>query len=224
VQHVFDPQTRDRANGKPRILISDGFGTHESLELMKFCYENHVILCRIPSHTDRVLQEMHQARPEIRIAVPTESNLYPCDELMTTPVTSESLTVLFNQIEKDTRALDGPCKHRLRKLADAAEKVFAERALLRDENQLLFSQNNEKRSRQLAGSKIAGTAKVMGYDDILEAQKKRREKVGAAERSKRRQTASSSNKEPNLQRHEKEKAEREIQGWDIAEYCSVLQF
>jgi len=31
-------------------------------------------------------------------------------------------------------------------------------------------------------------------------------------------------KEFNLQCHEKEKAEREIQGWDLADYCSVLQF
>lgn len=56
VRDVFDPLTRDRANGKPRILINDGFGTHESLELMKFCFENNIILCRLPSHTSHKLQ------------------------------------------------------------------------------------------------------------------------------------------------------------------------
>lgn len=56
IRHVFDPQTKERANGKPRVLINDGFGTHESLELMKFCFENSIILCRLPSHTSHKLQ------------------------------------------------------------------------------------------------------------------------------------------------------------------------
>jgi hypothetical protein len=36
--------------------MNDGFGTHESLELMTFCYENNIILCRLPSHTSHKLQ------------------------------------------------------------------------------------------------------------------------------------------------------------------------
>ena len=48
---VFDPQTRAKANGKPRVLISDGFGTHETLEILEFGLENNIILCRLPSHT-----------------------------------------------------------------------------------------------------------------------------------------------------------------------------
>ena len=40
----------------PRILINDGFGTHESLELMKFAHKNNIILCRLPSHTSHKLQ------------------------------------------------------------------------------------------------------------------------------------------------------------------------
>ena len=56
IQHVFGPATRSRANGKPRILISDGFAPHESLEVMTFCFENNIILCRLPSHTSHKLQ------------------------------------------------------------------------------------------------------------------------------------------------------------------------
>jgi hypothetical protein len=56
VQHVFDPQTRDRAGDRPRLLICDGFGTHESLEILKFCFANRIILCRLPSHTSHKLQ------------------------------------------------------------------------------------------------------------------------------------------------------------------------
>ena len=56
VQNGFDPSTRSRANSKPRILISDGFGTDKSLEVLMFCYENNIILCRLPSHTSHKLQ------------------------------------------------------------------------------------------------------------------------------------------------------------------------
>lgn len=53
---VFDPQTKERANGKPRVLICDGFGTHETLEILEFCFDNNIILCRIPSYTSYKLQ------------------------------------------------------------------------------------------------------------------------------------------------------------------------
>ena len=52
---MFDPQTKGRANQKPRILICDGFGTHETLEILEFCF-NNIILCRLPSHTSHKLQ------------------------------------------------------------------------------------------------------------------------------------------------------------------------
>jgi hypothetical protein len=32
ITRVFDPETKDIANGKPRVLISDGFATHETLD------------------------------------------------------------------------------------------------------------------------------------------------------------------------------------------------
>lgn len=56
LKRVFDPQTNERANGKPRVLICDGFGTHETLEILEFCFENDITLCRLPSHTSHKLQ------------------------------------------------------------------------------------------------------------------------------------------------------------------------
>lgn len=47
---------RERAKGQPRILISDGFETHESHDVLKFCLENNIIPCRLPSHTSHKLQ------------------------------------------------------------------------------------------------------------------------------------------------------------------------
>lgn len=37
-------------------MISDGFAAHESLEVLKFCFQNKIILCRLPSHTSHKLQ------------------------------------------------------------------------------------------------------------------------------------------------------------------------
>jgi hypothetical protein len=53
---VFDPQTVERANQKPRVLICDGFETHETLEILEFCFQNNIILCRLPSHISHKLQ------------------------------------------------------------------------------------------------------------------------------------------------------------------------
>ncbi|KAF2676794.1 DDE-domain-containing protein [Lentithecium fluviatile CBS 122367] len=56
IKRVFDPQTKARANGKPRVLICDGFRTHQTLKILEFCFEKNIILCRLPSHTSHKLQ------------------------------------------------------------------------------------------------------------------------------------------------------------------------
>lgn len=38
------------------MLICDGFGTHETLEVLVYCFANDIILCRLPSHTSHKLQ------------------------------------------------------------------------------------------------------------------------------------------------------------------------
>jgi hypothetical protein len=53
---VFNPQTRERANRKPRVLICDGFRTYKTLEILEFCLANNITLCRLPSHTSHKLQ------------------------------------------------------------------------------------------------------------------------------------------------------------------------
>lgn len=61
LKRIFDPETKDRADGKPRVLICDGFGTHETLEILEFCLGNNIILCRLPSHTSYKLQPCNVA-------------------------------------------------------------------------------------------------------------------------------------------------------------------
>ncbi|OCK78530.1 DDE-domain-containing protein, partial [Lepidopterella palustris CBS 459.81] len=53
---VFNPQTKERAGPKPRMLMCNRFGTHETLEILQFCLENNILLCCLPSHTSHKLQ------------------------------------------------------------------------------------------------------------------------------------------------------------------------
>lgn len=41
---VFNPQTKGIANGRPRALISDGYRTHETLEIFEFYFANNITL------------------------------------------------------------------------------------------------------------------------------------------------------------------------------------
>ncbi|KAN0101934.1 hypothetical protein V8E51_012444, partial [Hyaloscypha variabilis] len=125
-----------------------------------------------------------------------------------TPTTSESLMSLRRQIDESIaqgRALDSSCKLHIQKLANAAENAFADRAILLDENLLLFD-----------------------YEDIVEAQRQRDIKEAAAEavrgrrRSNRKSTSQVLGKRSRGE--ELELAEREIRTLGMAEYCSVLDF
>jgi hypothetical protein len=58
LRKVFDPATKARAGGSPRVLINDGFTAHESADVLKFCSDNNIILCRLPSH---ILQPLNVA-------------------------------------------------------------------------------------------------------------------------------------------------------------------
>ena len=51
LKRVFDAQTKEHANQKPQVLKRDSFGTYEMLEILEYCFENNIILCRLPSHT-----------------------------------------------------------------------------------------------------------------------------------------------------------------------------
>lgn len=88
------------------------------------------------------------------------------DGVPPTPVTSEALTSLPRQIGYDDCSSDEQSKHRVQNFSNAAQKAFAERALLLDENRFLFEQNNESTCRQSARSRVVDKAKVMSYEDI----------------------------------------------------------
>jgi hypothetical protein len=74
LKRVFNTQTKEQANQKPRVLICDGFGTHKTLKVLEFCFENNIILCRLPSHTSHKLQPC-----DVRVFAPLKAAY--CDEV-----------------------------------------------------------------------------------------------------------------------------------------------
>lgn len=296
IQHVFDPQTKARAGNRPRLLISDGFAAHESLEVLKFCFENNIILCRLPSHTshklqpcdvgvfsalktayreqvdllcrgganavrlehfgslydrarmaamtsrnitagwsksgmfpwnpDRVLRDIQRppgddCRPRVNTVQPGKYSREV--EQPQTPITAEGLKLLCRQMDKETRRWDNGSKSLVKRLAHAAEKAFADRVLLHTENGRLLIQNNEKRSRTSRPARKVGNAKVMSYEDIIEAQTKRDMKKTAQTR-KRINSSTGGRRGKRSCADDIRNAEDEIRAWSFREYCSVISF
>jgi hypothetical protein len=46
LKRIFDLETKERANNKPRVLICDGFGTHKTLEIRVLLCKQH---CALPT-------------------------------------------------------------------------------------------------------------------------------------------------------------------------------
>ena len=302
MQKVFDASTRCRANGRPRLLISDGFGTHESLEVLTFCYENNIILCRLPSHTshklqpcdvgvfgplkaayqeqvdrvfrgganvvgkqhftllydrarqiaitkrnissgwskaglfpfcsERVLRDMPKPRQDVNNALSPASNRSTYSQLhspLKTPTTAKSLeNILSNTEARFAKASDDDTWVYFQKVAKAAQKAFADRALAWDENQHLTVQNNEKKTREAGRSTVVGKAKVMSYEDIVEARKKRDLKIAKNSdrgRRKPKRKVEEPHPPPKTQARKDELilAEREVVASGLADFCTVFR-
>ncbi|KAJ5882704.1 uncharacterized protein N7473_011138 [Penicillium subrubescens] len=299
IQHVFDPQTKARAGSRPRLLISDGFAAHESLDVLKFCLANNIIPCRLPSHTSHKLQPcdvgvfsslktayreqvellyrgganavrlehftslysrarnaamttrkinagwsktgmfpwnpervLKDIQPPPGGSDPTERNIVTLarrsegDELVQTPltpITADSLTLLCRKVDREARGWDTDSRLLIKRLARAAERAFADRALLRNDNERLLAQNNEKRTRTSQPARKVGNAKVMSYEDIVEAQSKLEAKK-SSETKKRKRNSSIGCRRTRSCADDIRNAEDEIQRWGLGEYCSVISF
>ena len=83
-------------------------------------------------------------------------------------------------------------------------------------------QNNESKSRKSTRSTVVGKAKVMNYEDIVEAQAKRDAKEAAVVKGKRgrkrKATAPEQTQAKRTRKNEMEVAE------GMGSYCSVLRF
>jgi len=179
-----------------------------------------------PLNPERVLSDIPKSHVEEIVQhtadIPTDLS----SDVLQTPVTREGFTCLRTRTEQGP-AFASPTNRQFQKLANATEKLFADRAILLDENTLLFQQNNEKTTRQSVPSTVTGNAKIMTYDDILRAEEKRAAKVGAkaAKAAKRGGRCPKGSKpEERSRADEVEIGKREIEASGLEDYCSVLQF
>jgi hypothetical protein len=149
------------------------------------------------------------------------------------PTTSEGLIALRKKIDEILARggeLDRLSILQIQSLGNAAENVFADRAILLDENLLFFEQNNKRNTRKSIKATAVSSAKVMSYKDIVEAQKQRDIKEAntgpvpgrGRGRPKRKSPAQVLGKRSRSK--EVEVAEHKIKSLGLEEYCSVLRF
>jgi len=55
---VFERSTREKANGKPRLLICDGHDSHITAEWITHCMRNNIILMVLPPHSSHLTQPL----------------------------------------------------------------------------------------------------------------------------------------------------------------------
>jgi hypothetical protein len=137
-------------------------------------------------------------------------------------VTSEGLTSLCRIIEQNIPALNDHSQQYFRKFANAAERAITARDFLFKEIMDLFKQNNESNARASSNSTMVGKVKILSYEDIKEAQKKRdeNEAAGTGRRERKRKNTATERRKPCAQGIEE--ASREIQALGMGGYCSVF--
>ncbi|OCK75827.1 hypothetical protein K432DRAFT_408679 [Lepidopterella palustris CBS 459.81] len=183
LKHIFDPETKELANQKPRVLIGDGFGTHESLEILHPARTKAFTSRNIragwskaglyPFNPDKVLSDvpkpLHQlTAPDLNVTE-VGSCTHEVPHTPATPVSAEALTSLSNVIKQiPNDEANRQYKDKLQqKLINAAQLCFAERATLQGQNEFLAQINNEGKVRRSTKSDVVGRAKVMVWEDIV---------------------------------------------------------
>jgi hypothetical protein len=138
-----------------------------------------------PFNPDRVLR--HTPKPSAELTLPKAREVMDLQDeppiTPVTPVTKEAVTSLHNLIKQE---LNEPSKllcvqRHVQKLASAAQKSFAEKPFLQDQNLSLSTLNSEAKVRRSTRSTILGKAKVMSYEDLEGAKTKRAAKEKATE-------------------------------------------
>ncbi|KAL1581858.1 hypothetical protein WHR41_09577 [Cladosporium halotolerans] len=125
-----------------------------------------------PFNPRKVFDSMQQAPvnpapAEIAATVPTQPALSPAS--LKTPTNTISLAALQSKLQERPENVAHVDPY-LQKILNAAKRAFAERELLKDENDAPMQQNNEKKARKHANERKIGN-KVMTFEDIVEARK-----------------------------------------------------
>ena len=58
LREIFEPWTRDKANGNPRLLICDGHDSHITASWIAHCMRNNIIFMVLPPHSSHLTQPL----------------------------------------------------------------------------------------------------------------------------------------------------------------------
>ena len=58
LKRVFDCETKSKARRSYRLLILDGHGSHVTMEFIKYCDDNRILLATYPPHLTHTLQPL----------------------------------------------------------------------------------------------------------------------------------------------------------------------
>lgn len=58
LREVFEPSTREKADGKPRLLICDGHDSHITASWIAHCMRNNIIFMVLPPHSSHLTQPL----------------------------------------------------------------------------------------------------------------------------------------------------------------------
>jgi len=120
------------------------------------------------------LAVQHSRRESVAVvAQPSPASI----SALRTPITSTGFGDLRCKVGNNLDVLDNEPKLHLQKLWKAAEKVYADRAILSDEDKLSLEQNTEKTVLEVSWTTVGGRPKLMCHRDILKAQRKRSKKT-----------------------------------------------
>jgi DDE superfamily endonuclease len=56
LEQIFDHETKEKARGKPRVLLLDGHSSHYTLAFIDYAQANNIILLGYPAHCTHALQ------------------------------------------------------------------------------------------------------------------------------------------------------------------------
>src|SRR2546423_5275702 len=58
MKKIFEPMTRNKANGTKRLLICDSHDSHISSDVIHHCIANDIVLMLLPPHTSHLMQPL----------------------------------------------------------------------------------------------------------------------------------------------------------------------
>ncbi|PMD31935.1 hypothetical protein L207DRAFT_548794 [Hyaloscypha variabilis F] len=147
---------------KLRVLICDGFGTHE-------CFVNKILHCRLPSYTSYKLQPY-----DVGVFAPLKAAYRDeAKKLFQGGVNIAACGLFPLNLDRVLRVTPKPPAQLTIPKADEIEISFAERALLYNQKQILTRMNNEAKAKVISFEDIEVARAARAAKEVIKGKGKR---------------------------------------------------